>query len=57
MGRVAPYHTTSTAYMPSQREVYHDHDDCRLGREIKSEDREPGEGYRPICKECIKLGS
>lgn len=56
MSAVAPYHTTHTKYMPGQRDVYHDRDDCRYGREISHGDRDPGEGHRPLCRECIKLG-
>lgn len=56
MAKVAPYHTTTEEYPPTHREVYHDHDDCKYGKEIKSWHRVAGTGNKPRCKECIKLG-
>ena len=56
MAKVAKYHTTNQEYPPTHRNVYHDHDDCPYGKEIKSWDRVSGEGNRPRCKECIRLG-
>jgi len=54
--KVTPYHTDSPEYPPSHRNVYHDHDHCKYGREIKLEHRTPGTGNRPRCDECIALG-
>ena len=56
MAKVPPYHTNSTEYPPSHREVYHDHDDCPDGRRIKPQHRLAGTGSKPRCKECIQLG-
>jgi len=56
MATVAPYHTNSEEYPPQHREVYHDHDDCRDGKQILSHHREAGTGGKKRCKECIKLG-
>jgi len=56
MGKVSAYHTDSTEYPPSHREVYHDHDDCKYGKEIKPQHRKSGTGGKPRCKECIRLG-
>jgi len=56
MAKVAPYHTTTEEYPPTHREVYHDHDDCKYGKEIKSWHRVAGTGNKPRCKECIRLG-
>jgi len=56
MAKVRPYHTNSLEEPPAHRNVYHDHDDCPDGRRIKPEHREDGDGNRPRCKECIKLG-
>lgn len=56
MARVAPYHTTSPEYPPTHRNVYHDHDDCPYGQNIKPWDRVSGTGNRPRCDECTKLG-
>lgn len=56
MSTVSAYHTNSDEYPPSHREVYHDHDDCKYGKEIKAKHRESGKGGKPRCKECIRLG-
>jgi hypothetical protein len=55
MGKVFPYHTLSQEYPPTHRDVYHDHDDCKYGKEILKKDRVEGAGGRPRCKECISL--
>jgi hypothetical protein len=56
MAKVAAYHTSSTEYPPTHREVYHDHDDCSDGKRIKREHKEPGTGSKKRCKVCIGLG-
>ena len=56
MAKVSQYHTNSVEEPPKNREVYHDHDDCKYGKEIKPWDRVAGTGNRPRCAECIKLG-
>jgi hypothetical protein len=56
MAKVDPYHTSSTEYPPSHRNVFHDHDDCQYGKDIKQWHREKGNGGKDRCKECIKLG-
>ena len=56
MGKVAKYHTDSPEYPPEHREVYHDHDDCKDGKRIKPEHRKSGDGSKPRCKECTRLG-
>jgi hypothetical protein len=56
MSRVAPYHTNSKEYAAQQREVYHNHDNCPAGRQIRPEHRVPGTGARPRCADCMKLG-
>jgi hypothetical protein len=55
--RVAPYHTSSTEYPPTHRNVHHDHDDCRYGKEILAKDRVAGEGGKPLCSACTSLGT
>jgi hypothetical protein len=57
MTRIAPFHTNSPEYPPTHRDVHHDHDDCQYGREIRPQHRIAGEGNRPLCKECTKLGT
>jgi len=54
---VSPYHTDSDEYPPSHRNVYHDRDDCKYGKDIKAEHRKSGIGNRPRCDECIDLDS
>ncbi len=57
MARCAPFHTNSTEYPPEHRNVHHDHDDCYEGKKIKPEHRVAGEGMKPLCKQCEKLGT
>jgi hypothetical protein len=55
--KVAPYHTTSPEYNPpTHRDVHHDHDDCKYGKDIKSWHKVSGTGGKPLCKECQRLG-
>lgn len=56
MAKVSPYHTNSPEYPPSHREVYHDHDNCQTGKQIKPQHKEQGTGGKLRCKDCIKLG-
>jgi len=56
MGRVAAYHTNSQEYPPSHRNVHHNHDDCSYGKSIKPQHRVPGNGGKPLCSECTRLG-
>jgi len=56
MAKVSPYHTDSPEYPPSHRNVYHDHDDCPAGKEIKPQHRKAGTAGRPRCDDCIRLG-
>jgi len=55
MSKISPYNTNSTEYPPTHREVYHDHDDCKYGKEIKSWHREAGTGGKSKCSECSRL--
>jgi hypothetical protein len=56
MAKIATYHTKSPEYPPTHRNVYHDHNDCKYGKEILAKDRVSGSDGRPRCKECIDLG-
>jgi hypothetical protein len=56
MARVPAYHTNSTEYPPEHRNVYHNYDDCKDGKRILPKHREIGNGGKPLCKECIRLG-
>jgi hypothetical protein len=56
MAKVTPYHTNNTEYPPEHRNVHHDHDDCHYGRAIKPEHRVSGDGGKPRCSECRRLG-
>jgi len=55
MSKIAPYHTIEEEY-PPHREVYHDHNDCHYGKDIKQTHRLDGKGGRPRCSRCAKLG-
>ena len=56
MAKVPAYHTNSIETPPEHRNVHHDHDDCPDGKRILARHRENGDGGKPRCKECIKLG-
>jgi hypothetical protein len=56
MAKVPSYHTTTEEYPPSHRNVYHDHDDCKYGKDIKPWHKLQGTGNKPRCKECERLG-
>ena len=56
MAKVGSYHTSNTEYPPEHRNVHHDHNDCKDGKQIKPEHRLMGTGGKPRCKECIRLG-
>jgi hypothetical protein len=56
MAKVSSYNTSSLEYPPSHRNVYHDHDDCKYGKEIKPQHKEKGEGGKQRCDECKRLG-
>jgi hypothetical protein len=56
VAKVSSYHTTSPEYPPSHREVYHDHDNCPTGKQIKPQHKVQGTNGKPQCKDCIKLG-
>jgi hypothetical protein len=56
MAKVDPYHTDSPEYAPKHREVHHDHNDCKDGKQIEEKHRKMGDGGKPLCKECEKLG-
>jgi hypothetical protein len=53
---MAKYHTNSKEEPPKHREVHHDHENCFEGKKIESKHREDGDGGKPRCKECIRLG-
>jgi hypothetical protein len=55
MAKIAAYYTDSTEYQPKQNNVYHDHDDCPSGMQIKPQDRKFGTALRPRCDACKAL--
>jgi hypothetical protein len=55
VAKIDPFHTDSTEYPPSHREVYHDQSECQYGKEIKSWHRKDGTAGRPRCKKCEDL--
>ncbi len=52
-----PFHTESTEYPPTHRNVYHDNSLCEYGKEIKPEHRVSGSGGRVRCDRCSSLAS
>jgi hypothetical protein len=51
-----PTTRTRREYAPQHREVYHDHENCHDGKNIKREHRIDGTGGKKRCKECVRLG-
>ena len=47
MTKVSAYHTNSTEYPPSHRNVYHDHSNCPAGEKILPKHHESGTAGRP----------
>jgi hypothetical protein len=47
------YYSVNENNKPPHKQVYHDNDQCRSGREILTKDRRPGNpnGYRR-CEDC-----
>jgi hypothetical protein len=48
----AAYHTDSVEYPPEHRNVYHNTNDCRNGKQIQQRHRVTGTGGKPLCKHC-----
>jgi hypothetical protein len=55
--KVPAFHTNSSEYPPSHRNVHHDYSECRYGKDILLEDRVAGTGNKPLWDECIKHAS
>jgi hypothetical protein len=55
MAKVKAFHTSTPEYSPKHREVYHDDNACKYGKEIKPEHRLQGTGDKKRCLECDKL--
>jgi hypothetical protein len=53
---MAKYHTDSIEESPKNREVHHDHENCYEGRKILEKHRKDGDGGKPLCDVCKKLG-
>ena len=49
-------HIILNEYAAHHREVYHNHDNCPAGKQIKPYHKESGTAGRPLCKDCAKLG-
>ncbi len=48
MAKVPPFHSTT----PETPAVYHDDSECPYGKQIKPENRKPGEDGRKKCAYC-----
>jgi H+-transporting ATPase len=48
------YHTSSSEYEPTHRNVYHTVDACPYGSAIKESDREDGTAGRELCSWCAQ---
>jgi hypothetical protein len=53
---MAEYHTDSTEYPPTHRNVHHDHEDCPDGKRIEAKHRKSGTGGKPLCDACKRMG-
>ena len=51
MAKVSPFHSVKL----TDRNVYHDNDDCTEGNNIEDENRRSGTGGRPQCDHCARL--
>jgi hypothetical protein len=50
------YHTTLPEYGPREASVFHNHNDCLAGKEIKEEHRTYGRGTdRRLCDLCASM--
>jgi len=50
MAYTTPYHTSSTEYPPSHRNVHHNKTTCPSGQQIKV--KELGTANKPLCEQC-----
>ena len=55
MAKVHPYHTNEMEYGKYHQNIYHDHDDCPAGQQIKHEHRVEGTDNRDHCDVCKNL--
>jgi hypothetical protein len=46
------YHTNSEEYPPGHRNVHHNNNNCKNGKQIKPQHRMAGTGNKPLCKDC-----
>jgi hypothetical protein len=46
------YHTNSQEYPPEHRNVHHNNNNCKNGKQIKQQHRMGGTGGKPLCKDC-----
>lgn len=51
MAKVAAFHSVKE----TDRQVYHDNDECTEGNNIEPENRRPGTDNRPRCEHCARL--
>ena len=52
MSKVYPYYSVSA----DDPKVYHDHDDCPSGKQIKEENKRYGTDDRDRCDHCKSMG-
>lgn len=50
-----PRSQKQAAWHSVKTEVHHDNAECRTGNNIEIENRRPGSGGKPLCKECARL--
>lgn len=48
--------TVVSAWHSVKENVHHNNTDCNTGNNIESENRRSGDGGKPLCKECARLG-
>ena len=49
---MADYYSINEASKPADKRVYHNNENCRVGRDIPESERRDGKnGYR-LCKDC-----
>jgi hypothetical protein len=52
MAKVSPYYSVNEAKKPADKQVRHDNDQCRAGRDIPQGERRAGTGGYRHCKDC-----
>ena len=53
--RVSNFHSINEVYKPQSLRIYHNNDDCGLGRNVPMDERRSGSGGYELCDRCAEL--